>query len=93
MKYFVCNKIKQTQNYLYHAPLGNMVTMAPPLLSEIMPKHDVDGGESNKKISLGVALVKPTTDYFWFLVTFCHNQICGLAVAFKHFFWGVFPRF
>jgi hypothetical protein len=27
-----------------HTPPGNMVIMAPPLLSEIMPKHDEDGG-------------------------------------------------
>ena len=26
-------------------------------------------------IKLGVALVKPTTSYFWFLLTFCHNRI------------------
>ncbi len=39
----------------------------------------------------GVALVKPTTSYFWFLVTFCHNQICGLAVAFKNCILGCLP--
>ena len=33
------------------APLGIMVTMAPPpLLSKIMPKHDEDGGDIDKKI-------------------------------------------
>jgi hypothetical protein len=40
---------------------------------------------------LGVALVKPTTSYFWFLVTFCHNRICGLAVAFNNNFLGCLP--
>ena len=36
----------------HHAPLGNMVTMAPPpssLLSEIMPKHEKDGGYIGEK--------------------------------------------
>jgi hypothetical protein len=34
-------------------------------------------------------MIKPTTSYFLFLVTFCHNRICGLAVAFKkQIFWG-----
>ena len=40
---------------------------------------------------LGVALVKPTTSYFWFLVTFRHHRICGLAVAFKNYFLGCLP--
>ena len=40
---------------------------------------------------LGVALVKPTTSYFWFLVTFRHNRICGLAVAFKNYVLGCLP--
>jgi hypothetical protein len=40
---------------------------------------------------LGVALVKPTTSYFWFLVTFRHNRICGLAVAFINYFLGCLP--
>jgi hypothetical protein len=40
---------------------------------------------------LGVALVKPTTSYFWFLVTFRHNRICGLAVSFKNYFLGFLP--
>ena len=40
---------------------------------------------------LGVALIKPTTSYFWFLVTFRHNRICGLAVAFKNYFLGCLP--
>ena len=44
-----------------------------------------------KGIRLGVALIKPTTSYFWFLVTFRHNQICGLAVAFKNYFLGCLP--
>jgi hypothetical protein len=34
-----------------------------------------------------VALIKPTTSYFWFLVTFCRNWICGLAVCLL-FFYG-----
>jgi len=46
----------------------------------------------DKGIRLGVALIKPTTSYFWFLVTFRHNQICGLAVAFKHYFFGISSR-
>ena len=43
----------------YHAPLGNMVTMAPPpLLSEIMPKHDKDRGDiGEKNISRQLGLV------------------------------------
>ena len=40
---------------------------------------------------VGVALVKPTTSYFWFLVTFHHNRICGLAVAFKNYFLRCLP--
>ena len=33
------------------------------------------------------------TKYWLFLVscTFCHNRICGLAVAFKHYFLGCLP--
>ena len=47
---------------------------------------------SNQRWStVGVALVKPTTSYFWFLVTFCHNRICGLAVAFKNNILGCLP--
>ena len=47
----------------YHAPLGNMVTMAPPppssLLYEIMPKHDKDGGYiSEKNIGGQLGLVR-----------------------------------
>jgi hypothetical protein len=34
-------------------------------------------------VTLGVTMIKPTTSYFLFLVTFRHNRICGLAVAFK----------
>ena len=30
---------------------------------------------------LGMALIKPTSSYFWFLVSFSHNRICGLAVC------------
>jgi len=37
---------------------------------------------------LGVTMIKPTASYFLFLITFRHNQICGLAVAFKNIFWG-----
>ncbi len=34
----------------YHAPLGNIVTMAPPpLLSKIMPKHDEDEGDIGER--------------------------------------------
>ena len=40
---------------------------------------------------LGVTMIKPTTSYFLFHVTFCHNQICGLAVAFKNIFLGGLP--
>ena len=43
------------------------------------------------KMVVGVALIKPTTSYFWFLVTFRHNQICGLAAAFKNYFLGCLP--
>ncbi len=42
-------------------------------------------------VAVGVALVNPTTSYFWFLVTFCHNRICGLAVAFKNNFLECLP--
>ena len=35
-------------------------------------------------VAVGVALGNPTTSYCWCLVTFCHNRICGLAVAFKN---------
>jgi hypothetical protein len=42
-------------------------------------------------LEVGVALIKTTTSYFWFLVTFCHNRICGLAVAFKNYFLGCLP--
>ncbi len=38
-----------------------------------------------------VAMVKSSTSYLWFLVTFHHNQICGLAVAFKNCFVGCLP--
>jgi len=51
---------------------------SPPLLLLLWPP-------------LGVALVKPTTSYFWFLVTFRHNRICGLAVAFNKYFLGCLP--
>ena len=44
-----------------------------------------------QQLAVGVALVKPTTSYFWFFVTFHHNQICDLAVAFKNYFWGCLP--
>ncbi len=40
---------------------------------------------------VGVAMVKSSTSYFWFLVTFLHNRICGLAVAFKNYFVGCLP--
>jgi len=40
---------------------------------------------------VGVGLIKPTTSYFWFLITFRHNWICGLAVAFKNYFLGCLP--
>ena len=42
---------------------------------------------------VGVAMVKSSTSYFWFLVTFHHNQICvcGLAVALKNYFAGCLP--
>ena len=43
------------------------------------------------KVVVGVALVKPTTSYFWFFVTFRHNRICSLAVAFKNYFLGCLP--
>ena len=42
-------------------------------------------------IKLGVTMIKPTTSYFLFLVTFRHNRICGLAVAFKNKFFGGLP--
>ena len=38
-------------------------------------------------MQVGVAL-KPTISYFCFFVTFRHNKICGLAVAFKNIFLG-----
>ena len=40
-----------------------------------------------------MALIKPTTSYFLFLVivTFRHNWICGLAVTFKINFLGCLP--
>ena len=45
--------MKQRESYhglKLPAPLGNMVTMAPPpLLSKIMPKHDEDGGDIGEK--------------------------------------------
>ena len=45
--------MKQRESYhglKLPAPLGNMVTMAPPpLLSKIMPKHDKDGGDISEK--------------------------------------------
>ena len=41
--------------------------------------------------ALGVALIKPTTSYFWFLVTFCHSRICGLAVTIKNYLLGCLP--
>jgi len=37
--------------------------------------------------------MKAATSYFLFLVTFRHNRICGLAVAFKKFFFGGLPAF
>jgi hypothetical protein len=40
---------------------------------------------------IGVVMITSTTSYFWFLVTFCHNRICGLAVAFKNYFLGCLP--
>jgi hypothetical protein len=43
-------------------------------------------------VRLVVTMIKPTTSYFLFLITFRHNRICGLAVAFKNIFLGVFPR-
>ena len=33
-------------------------------------------------------MIKLTTSYFLFLVTFRHNRICGLAVAFKNNVFG-----
>jgi hypothetical protein len=36
-------------------------------------------------VAIGVAMKKSTTSYFWFLLTFRHNRICGLAVAFKNY--------
>ena len=36
-------------------------------------------------------MIKPTTSYFLFLVTFHHNRICGLAVAFKNNCFGGLP--
>jgi hypothetical protein len=40
---------------------------------------------------LGGTMIKPTTSNFLFLVIFCHNRICGLAVAFKNNFLGGLP--
>ncbi len=45
----------------------------------------------SKGFLVGVAMIKSTTSYFWFLVTFRHNRICGLAVAFKNYFLGCLP--
>jgi hypothetical protein len=36
---------------------------------------------------------KTNYSYFLFLITFRHNRICGLDVAFKNNFLGVFPHF
>ena len=38
-----------------------------------------------KLLKIGVVLIKPTTSYFLFLVTFGHNRICGLAVCLLFF--------
>jgi hypothetical protein len=40
---------------------------------------------------VGVALVKKITRWFWFLITFCHNRNCGLAVAFNNYLLGCLP--
>ena len=42
------------------------------------------------RVGGGVTMIKPTTSFF-FLVTFRHNRICGLAVAFKNIVFGGLP--
>ena len=45
----------------------------------------------NRQHTAWGTMIKPNTSYFLFLITFRHNRICGLAVAFKKYFLGGLP--
>ena len=75
-----------------------LVGMAMGIIAEVLmlaQKHKNEGMVAKiggcGRVGVGVTMRKPTTSYFLFLVTFRHNRICGLAVAFKNIVFGCLP--
>jgi hypothetical protein len=76
---YVLYRVMRPASY-YHIPMANEIASNLPVFFVVADS-----------LLLGVTMIKPTTSFFFFFRR--HNRICGLAVAIKNNFLGVFPRF
>jgi hypothetical protein len=76
---YVLYRVMRPASY-YRIPMANEIASNLPVFFVVADS-----------LLLGVTMIKPTTSFFFFFRR--HNRICGLAVAFKNNFLGVFPRF